>query len=211
MNIEIWSDYVCPFCYIGKRRLEEALNKFPHREQVTVEFKSFQLDPNAPLYKGEKYDESLAKKFGSIEQVQQMTKNVINFAKTVKLELNFQDAKATNTYNAHRLAKLALNSGKNIQLAEKLFAAHFTNGKDIGNFDTLIKIAKDVGLNPDEVNAMLHDTSSFKKEVEQDFAEAGQFNITGVPFFVFNRRLALSGAQEVETFEQALHQAWEAR
>lgn len=211
MKIEIWSDYACPFCYIGKHRLEQALEKFPHREQVTIEFKSFQLDPDAPLYNGEKYYESLAQKFGSMEQAQQMTENVKNFAKSVNLELNFEDVKPTNTYNAHRLAKLALNDNKNNSLAEGLFEAHFTKAKDIGDFDTLIKIATEVGLERDQVSSMLHDEATLKNEVQHDLDEASQFNITGVPFFVFNRKLAVSGAQEVETFEQALQEVWEDR
>lgn len=211
MKIEIWSDYACPFCYIGKRRLEKALENFPKHEQVSLEFKSFQLDPNAPFYNGQDYYESLAQKFGSIERAIEMTKNVEQFAASVNLDLQFANVKSTNTYRAHRLAKYALAHHKNITIAEKLFHAHFIDGKDIGHIDTLVQIAKDAGLDKATARAILEDDSAYANEVDVDLSEAQQFNITGVPFFVFNRKLALSGAQEVETFQQALQQAWDSQ
>lgn len=209
MKIEIWSDYACPFCYIGKHRFEKALQNFPEREHITVEFKSFQLDPNAPYYDGEDYYESLAKKFGSVEQAKQMTENVEQFAKSVNIDLQFAKVKPTNTYRAHRLAKYALEYNKNVEITEMLFEAHFTDSKDIGDIDTLITLATEVGLNGEKVRSLLEDDTAFADEVNVDLGEANQFNITGVPFFVLDRKFALSGAQEIETFQQALQQAWD--
>lgn len=211
MKIEIWSDYACPFCYIGKHRLEKALEEFAERDHVTVEFKSFQLDPNAPYYDGEDYYESLAKKFGSVEEAKQMTENVERFATSVDIDLQFAKVKPTNTYRAHRLAKFALEHGKNVEITEKLFKAHFTDAKDIGNIDTLVALAKDVSLDVGQVRKLLEDDTAYSDEVNVDLTEASQFNITAVPFFVLDRKYALSGAQEVETFVQALQQAWEKR
>lgn len=209
MHIEIWSDYACPFCFIGKHRLEQALTSFTKKDHVTIEFKSFQLDPEAPLYKGEDYYESLAKKFGTVDRVKQMTENVQKFAESVNLSFNFAHVKPTNTYHAHRLGKFALTKNKNTAMTEALFRAHFIEAKDIGDIDTLVTIAGTVGLDQAEVRKMLKDHSSFADDVTLDLQEARQFNITGVPFFVFNRRLALSGAQENEVFQQALEEAWE--
>src|SRR5699024_9314104 len=151
----------------------------------SIEFKSFQLDPQAPLYKGEDYYESLAKKFGGIEQAKQMTANVEKFAKTVNLQLNFDKVKSTNTYLAHRLAKYALEYDQNLTIAERLFQSHFINGEDISDVNTLKQIAEDVGLDGKETVSILENEKAYRAEVEHDLNEAKQFNITGVPFFVF--------------------------
>src|SRR5699024_5561795 len=131
------------------------------------------------------------------------------FAASVKLDLQFSKVKSTNTYRAHRLAKYALEHDKNVEITEKLFQAHFTDAQDIGDIDTLSQIAEDIGLDKTAARIILEDDKCYADEVNLDLAEANQFNITAVPFFVFNRQLALSGAQEVETFQQALQQAWE--
>lgn len=209
MKIEIWSDFVCPFCYIGTRRLEEALSTFPEREHITLEFKCFQLDPHAPLYDGQDYYESLAEKFGSIERAKQMNENVQKMAEQVGLTFHFDTAKPTNTYTAHRLVKYAEKHGKNVALTKRLFQAHFTDGEDIGNFDVLTKLTEDVGLPKEDVKTVLSDETKYADDVQHDFNEARQFNITGVPFFIFDRKRAISGAQEVDMFSQALKVAWE--
>src|SRR5699024_3829476 len=138
------------------------------------------------------------------ERAREMTENIKKIATITGLDLHFDSAKPTNTYHAHRLAKYALTHNKNVAITEKLFEAHFTNAEDIGNVDTLIQIDTDIGLKSDEVSAVLHDESNYSNEVQFDLDEAKQFNITGVPFFVFNRKLALSGAQDVNIFQQAL-------
>lgn len=207
MHIEIWSDFVCPFCFIGKRKFDAALESFEHQEDVTVEFKSFQLDPNTPKYHGQKYYDSLAKKFGSVEQVKQMTNNIISQAKTVGLDFDFENAKPANTFDAHRLNKYAQEQNNN-QVADALFHAHFTAGKDIGDMETLLQIAADSGLKKEVAHKMLHDPEKFKSVVETDLQEAQQFGVTGVPYFIINRKYAISGAQPEEAFKQALEQVW---
>lgn len=209
MKIEIWSDFVCPFCYIGKRKLEEALAEFPQKEQVQLEFKSFQLDPNAPLYTGQNFYESMAKKFGSVEQSKQMTAGITQQAKMIGLDFRFDTMKPTNTFDAHRLTKFATKRGKGAMLSEKLFYANFTDSKDIGNLETLAEIAVEVGLDKAEALTALKDPQAYKAEVDTDIKEAKQLGITSVPNFIFNRKYALSGAQPAEAFAQALAKVWE--
>jgi len=209
MKIEIWSDYVCPFCYIGKRKLEEALENFPHKDDVEVTYKSYELDPNAPLYDGQDYYETLAKKFGSVDQVKQMTSNVKEQANLVGLDFQFNTMKQTNTFDAHRLAKYAETKGKGNDISEKLLSAHFIESKDVGNKEELGNIAASVGLKKEDAMEVLQDEQAFRAEVENDLNEAKQFQITGVPFFIINRKYAISGAQPTETFSQALQQVWE--
>lgn len=209
MKIEIWSDIACPFCYIGKRKLEDALVGFPQKEQVDIEFKSYQLDPNAPLYSGQDFYENMAVKFGSVEQAKQMTANITEQAKAVGLDFRFDTMKPTNTFDAHRLTKFAKEHGKDTVVSEKLLHANFTDSKDVGDKETLADIAAEVGLNKEEALAVLEDKQAYAKEVHADIEEAKQLGITGVPYFIFNRKYAISGAQPTETFAQALNKVWE--
>ncbi|WP_413298800.1 DsbA family oxidoreductase [Bacillus sp. 1P10SD] len=210
MKIEVWSDYVCPFCYIGKRRLEEALNQFPHRDQVEVEFKSFELDSNSPEYSGQNIHEVLAKKYGmSIDQAKQANNGVGQQAATVGLTFNFEEMKPTNTFDAHRLAKLAKVKGKEPLVSEKLLQAYFTEGKNIGDFDALIAIAEDAGIDREEVLRVLNDKNAYASEVRSDESLAQQYGVRGVPYFVLNSKYAISGAQPLETFKGALQKVWE--
>lgn len=209
MKIEIWSDFVCPFCYIGKRKLEEALADFPHKAQVDIEFKSYQLDPHAASYSGQDFYESMAVKFGSVEQAKQMTAQITEQAKLVGLDFHFDTMKPTNTFNAHRLTKFAREHGKDADISEKLLYANFTASKDVGNIETLAEIAEEVGLNKKSALAVLQDQQAYEKEVNEDIEEAKQFGISGVPYFIFNRKYAISGAQPAEAFAQALHKVWE--
>lgn len=209
MKIEIWSDYVCPFCYIGKRQLEKALKQFPQKDDVDIEFKSYQLDPNTPPYTGQDFYEGMAEKFGGVEQSKQMMAGIAEQAKTVGLDFYFDTMKAANTFDAHRLAKFAKEHGKDANLSEKLLYANFTESKDIGNLETLAEIAEDAGLNKAEALATLQDKQAYAEDVQADIKEAQQFGITGVPYFIINRKYALSGAQQTETFVQALEKVFE--
>lgn len=206
MKLEIWSDYVCPFCYIGKKTLEEALEHFPEKDKLEIEFKSFQLDPNTPPYSGQNYFESMVEKFGSIERAKEMTSGVAEKAKLSGLEFNFETMKSTNTFDAHRLMKLAKKHEKDFILSEKIFYAHFTDSKDIGDMDVLADLADSVGLDNKEVHEVLQDKERFAIDVDTDIAEARQFGISSVPAFVFDRKYLVSGAQPVEAFTQALNQ-----
>lgn len=204
MKIEIWSDYVCPFCYIGKRKLETALNEFRGKDRVEIEFKSYQLDPETPKYSGQNFYESMGAKFGSAEQAKQMTASIAEQAKEVGLEFNFATMKPTNTFDAHRLAKFAKEHGRESVLAEKLLYANFTESKDIGDAETLAEIAADAGLPKEEALAVVKNEGTYADEVRHDIEEAQKLGVQGVPFFVFNRKYAISGAQPPEAFTQAL-------
>lgn len=209
MKIEIWSDYTCPFCYIGKRHLETALAKFTHRDQVELVYKSYQLDPQAPKYDGQDYYETMGAKFGGVERAKQMTASVAEQAKVAGLTFHFDTMKPTNTFDAHRLNKYAQEKGKDIEITEKLLQANFTDSEDVGHLETLAEIAEEVGLNKAETLTVLQDETAFRDGVNTDIKEAQQFGITGVPFFLINRKYAISGAQPVETFAQALDKVWE--
>ncbi|HLR70019.1 MAG TPA: DsbA family oxidoreductase [Pseudogracilibacillus sp.] len=209
MKIEIWSDYTCPFCYIGKRNLETALRDFSGKDQVEVEFKSYQLDPNAEKYTGQDFYESMAAKFGGVERAKQMTAGIAEQAKEVGLTFHFDTMKPTNTFDAHRLNKYACQQGKDQEIAEKLLQANFTDSEDVGNLETLANIAEDVGLDKTEALETLQDETAFRDDVNTDLHEAQQFGITSVPFFLINRKYAISGAQPVETFTQALEKVLE--
>jgi len=210
MKIEVWSDFVCPFCYIGKRRLEEAVSQFPHKDQVEVEFKSFELDPNSPKYSGQNIHEVLADKYGmSIEQAKQANHGVGQQAATVGLTFNFEEMKPANTFDAHRLAKFAKTKGKEAVLSEKLLQAYFTESKNIGDVETLADIAEDSGLNRQEVLTVLNDKTTYANEVRADEGIAQQYRIGGVPYFIINSKYAISGAQPLETFKGAIQKVWE--
>lgn len=210
MKIEVWSDYVCPFCYIGKRRLEHALAQFPYKDQVEVEFKSFELDPNSPKYSGKNIHEALAAKYGmSVEQAKKTNEGIGQHAASVGLTFNFEDMKPTNTFDAHRLAKYAKVNGKEAVLTEKLLHAYFTESKEISGHDTLADIAEEAGLDRQEALNTLQDKNAFANDVRIDEAIAQQYGISGVPYFIINQKYAISGAQPPETFANALQKVWE--
>jgi predicted DsbA family dithiol-disulfide isomerase len=210
MKIEVWSDYVCPFCYIGKRRLEVALDQFPHRDQVEVEFKSFELDPNSPKNIGQNIHEVLAKKYGmSVEKAKEANQGVGQQAATVGLKFNFDEMKPTNTLDAHRLAKFAKTQGKEAAVSEMLLHAYFTESKHIGDIETLTDLAEAAGLNRQEVLQVLNDKEAYATDVRQDESLAQQYGVRGVPYFVINQKYAISGAQPTETFMGALQKVWE--
>ncbi|PFA62162.1 disulfide bond formation protein DsbA [Bacillus sp. AFS015802] len=209
MKIEVWSDYVCPFCYIGKRRLEKALEAFPHRDKVEIEYKSFELDPGAPVNTEYSIQELLSKKYGtSLEQAQNMTDSMSQQAAAVGLDFRFDTSVPTNTFDAHRLTKYAKTKGKEASMTEILLYAHFTLSKHIGDRDTLVELAKQAGLEEEEVKDVLNG-SDFSQEVRNDEAEAGQIGVQGVPFFVLNRKYAISGAQPSDVFLSSIQKVWE--
>ncbi len=209
MKIEIWSDYVCPFCYIGKRRLEEALEQTGLGETTEIVFKAFELDPNTPAVSDTLIKESLAKKYGmSVEEAKKMTDNVVDQAKAVGLNYNFDVMTPANTFNAHRLAKLAEQEGFDKTVSENLLKAYFIDGEKIGTDDVLLRIAEEAGISRDRAKEVLG-SDEFADDVKMDIAEAQQIGVKGVPFFVINRKYAISGAQPAEAFANALRQAAE--
>lgn len=204
IKVEIWSDIVCPFCYIGKRHFEMALNDFTGKGQVSVIMKSFQLDPEAES-NGTPIDEYLGRTKGwSLAQVQEMHGQLTETARKAGLDMRFDIAVAANTFDAHRLLKWAASEGLQAEASKLLFEAHFTQGKDIGNRQTLVDLARQIGLERHKADDLLQNRT-FANEVANDIAEARQLGLRGVPFFLFNRKYGISGAQPPETFTQALH------
>ncbi|MFD1706486.1 DsbA family oxidoreductase [Siminovitchia sediminis] len=210
MKIEIWSDYACPFCYIGKRRLEEALKKFDHRDQVEVEYKAFELEPDAPRDTDKSMYEQLAGKYGmSVEEAKKMNDGVRQQAAEAGLTFNFDTMIPTNTFDAHRLAHFAKTKNKAKDVHEKLLHAYFTESRHLGDHETLADIAAEAGLDRDEVLAVLADENAFADEVRNDEQASQLMGVRGVPFFVLNRKYGVSGAQPTETFLAALQKVWE--
>ena len=207
MKIEVWSDYVCPFCYIGKKQLEKAIKNSGYEGQIDVEFKSFLLDPTTPIDTEESIYTSLARKYNMSEQeAKNMTSNVASRAKEVGLDYNFDDMKTANTTAAHRLAKLAVEQGKAEIYNERLMKAYFLEGEAIGRHDVLKRLAKEAELDMEAVERVLA-SNEYEEAVEQDIYEAQQIGVRGVPFFVFNNKYGLSGAQPQSLFEQTIEQA----
>jgi predicted DsbA family dithiol-disulfide isomerase len=209
MNVEIWSDVMCPFCYIGKRKFEKALEQFPHKDDIKISWKSFQLDPTTITYPSLSTIEHLRLKKGwSKEQASETIAYVTNIAHQVGLQFNFEKAVVANSFDAHRLSHLAKKYNLQNELEEKLFSAYFTEGKNTADYETLLQIANEVGLDKAEVSTMLNG-NIFANEVHQDIEQAQQIGVRGVPFFVLNQKYAISGAQESDTFLQALHKAYD--
>jgi predicted DsbA family dithiol-disulfide isomerase len=208
MKVEIWSDFVCPFCYIGKRRFESALEQFPHRNEVEIVYRSYELDPNSKRDLPGDIHDMLASKYGmSREKAMAMNFNVGEQAQSVGLTYHFDKMKPTNTFDAHRLAHFAGRYGKSAEMTERLLQAYFTEGSHIGDHDTLISLAAELELDRDEVAAMLSGDEG-KAEVRSDEQEAAALGVRGVPFFVINRKYAISGAQPAELFADTLNKVW---
>ena len=208
MKVEIWSDVVCPWCYIGKRRFEAALAQFEHANEVEVTWRSFELDPAAPRVQTEPQAERLARKYGvSLEQVKAMNTRLIGEAQKEGLDFRLEDAIGGNTFDAHRLIHLAADSGRADAMKERLMKAYFTEGVAIGERAELVRLAVEVGLDEDRVKAMLS-AEEFAAAVRADEARARAFGISGVPFFAIDERYGVSGAQPAEVILDALQQAY---
>ena len=210
MKVEIWSDIMCPFCYIGKRHFESALQKFDHAGDIEVEWKSFQLDPSIPadISVGTTVYEYLAEKKGvSVDQAKQMHTGVMEMAKAAGLEYNFDIAKVANSLNAHRMIQMAKSKGLGDAAEEKLFKSYFTEGRNFGDKDDLIKMGIEIGLSEVDVNESL-ENDDYAYKVKQDIQEGEKLGVRGVPFFVFDRKYGISGAQPIEAFSQTLEQSF---
>jgi predicted DsbA family dithiol-disulfide isomerase len=206
MTIDVWSDIACPYCYIGKHHLEAALQQFPHNNQVQIIWHSFELDPGAPTDSKENLYEMIARKYGvSIEQAKTMTQRTAASGAAAGLTIHFDMVAPSNTHDAHRLLHLAATEGKQSEMKERLFQAYFTEGKHIGRKETLRSLALEVGI--DAVSML--DTGAFSADVKKDEQEAANIGIRGVPFFVFDNKYAVSGAQPVDVFGQVLQKVWE--
>jgi predicted DsbA family dithiol-disulfide isomerase len=208
MKVEIWSDVMCPFCYIGKKRFEKALEQFEYADDIDVDWKSFQLNPGMETDPDININDYLAKAKGwSPEQAQQMNQRVTDMAKEEGLEYNMNQAVVANSFDAHRLIQLAKEHDKGGEAEEALFYAYFTEGKNIADHKTLAAIASEIGLNTEETNNMLG-SNQYANQVKHDIEIANSINIRGVPFFLFARKYAVSGARGTEIFLKALKQSW---
>ncbi|MFD0695977.1 DsbA family oxidoreductase [Paenibacillus sp. GCM10027628] len=208
MQVEIWSDIACPFCYIGKRRIESGLAQFAHKDQVEIIYKSFQLDENAPKDVAHDVHDMLASKYGmSRDEAKAMNAQLGKQAEAEGLDFHFDTLVLTNTMDAHRLLHFAAQYGKSKEVAELLFKAYFTDSKHVGQRDTLLAIATEVGLDPHAAEAMLA-SDQFADEVRADQLEGSRLGVRGVPFYVINRKYAVSGAQPASVFLDALEKAW---
>ncbi|MBK6891714.1 MAG: DsbA family oxidoreductase [Flavobacteriales bacterium] len=211
MKVKIWSDVVCPYCYIGKREFENALAKFPHKDEVEVEWKSFELDRDAPVRSEDDMFEHLAKKYGRTrEQAQEIVAGVVERAHSVGLEYDMENAVMGSSFDAHRLSQFAKTKQKGSEAEERLFQAYFLRGEHIADRAVLKKIAEEIGLDGTEVEEMLVG-DAFTEAVHADEYEAQQIGVGGVPFFVLDDKYAVSGAQSSDHFLGALQQAWSAR
>ena len=207
MKIEVWSDYVCPFCYIGKKQLELALKQTGYVAAVEVEYKSYLLDPTTPVDATGSVYEELQKKYGmSLAEVKKMTANVAARAKEVGLDYNFDNMKNANTVKAHRLAKWAETKGKGKEFTERVLRAYFLEGQAIGQSEVLLTLVEQLALPMEEAQQILAG-EQFINEVQQDIYIAQQLGVRGVPFFVIDNKYGISGAQPKEVFEQTIEKA----
>lgn len=208
MKIEIWSDVVCPFCYIGKRKFENALIDFEGRDQVEIVWKSFQLDPDLQAIPGQSAHNWLGKRKGTTEaEGRKMNDQMTAIAREVGLEYNFDIAVVSNTMDSHRLLHLAEEHGVQGAMKERLFRAYYTEGKDIGDHSTLVALGTELNIPASEIKAML-ESDLYRNEVEHDQVQASQIGVQGVPFFVFNNKYAVSGAQPTHHFKEVLEKVW---
>lgn len=208
MKVEIWSDFMCPFCYIGKRQLEKGLDAFAQKEQVEIKWRSFQLDPGMQYEPGKTIHQVLAEKKGiTTDQAKQLNDRVSNAAKDVGLEFNLDKAMPANTFRANRLSHLAAEFNLQDQMEERLFRAYFTEGKNIGDISTLLELAIEIGLPENDTRKAL-ETNSYSTEVGKDIEQARQIGIRGVPFFLIDNKYAISGARAADLFTKAFSTAW---
>lgn len=208
IHIEIWSDVVCPFCYIGKRKLERALENFEHKDLVEIHWKSFQLDPYYQYTpEVDLYDMLAEKKGGNRQWAIQMSEYVTKMAAEEGLVFNFDKAIPVNTLDAHRLIQYANSKGLQGQMKENLMNAYFTDGKNLQDKETLLQIASETGLNKTEVSEIL-ESDSYKQGVLNDQEAARKLGIRGVPFFLIDNHEYISGAQPVSEFVKSLNKAY---
>lgn len=208
MQVEIWSDVVCPWCYIGKRRFERALEAFPHADEVSVTYRSFELDPGAPAHREGSHTEHLARKYGiTVERAEQMHAQMTGVGAEDGIDFRFDLIRGGNTFDAHRLLHLAREHGRQLILKDLLLQATFTQGAPIADKDVLVRIAGEAGIPVEEAKAVL-DSDRYADAVRADEQQAAEYGITGVPFFVVDSKYGVSGAQPSEVLLQVLERAY---
>ena len=209
MKVEIWSDVMCPFCYIGTRKFEAAMEQCSHRQNVEIEWKSFQLNPSMKTEPGKNISQYLAESKGwTLEYARQMNDYVTKMAQESGLNYNFDKVVVANSFDAHRIIQMAKKNGRGDEMEERLFKAYFIEGQNTADHAVLLKLAVEVGLNATDVKKVL-DGQEFATDVNRDLQEASALGINAVPFFVFDRKYGVSGAQQVNVFLDTLGKAWE--
>lgn len=208
MELEIWSDVACPWCYVGKRRLEAALAQFEHRDEVAIRWRSFELDPSAPHERTGDRAEHLASKYGmTVQQARERQQQLADTAAEDGLQMRFEIARAANTFDAHRLLHLAAAHGLQEEMKERLMRAHFTDGELVSDHETLVRLAAEVGLPGEEVSEMLA-SDRFAAEVRDDERTASELGISAVPTFVVDRAMGASGAYPPDALLELLRRGW---
>lgn len=208
MQVEIWSDVMCPFCYIGKRKFEGALEQFQDKENVEIVWKSFQLSPELKTQPGKNIHSFLSEHKGiPVEDAKRMNDHVSQMAKQVGLVYNFDKSVVANSFNAHRFSHFAKQYGKQGEAEEKLFYSYFTDGKNIDDYETLIQIGSEIGLDKEQLKNAL-ESNKYADEVRNDIYEAQQVGVRGVPFFLFNWKYTVSGAQNSKAFLETLEKSY---
>ena len=211
MDVEIWSDIACPWCYIGKRRFEAALAGFEHRDDVRVRWRSFELDPSAPAEREGDQATRIAEKYGiTVERAKEMGHTVTDAAAGEGLDFHLDIQRSGTTFDGHRVIHLAAERGLQDAMKERLLHAYFTEGQLMSDHETLVRLAVEVGLDEDEVRATLA-SDRFAADVRGDERLAGQFGISAVPTFVVDRAIGASGAHPPEALLELLEQGWERR
>lgn len=209
MNVTIWSDFVCPFCYIGEAHLAQALAELDFGDKIEIEYKSFLLNPEAIYDESKSYLQSLADdKRMPLEQAKEMTQRVVDMGQVAGLEIDFEQAKYAPTQDAHRVFQLAKEQGKGNEFFARFYQAYFTEGENLGKADVIVKLAKEVGLSEASVRLVLT-SKDYQEAFYADIQQAQMIGVQGVPFFVLANKYAVSGAQPTELFKQALTQAWQ--
>ena len=208
MKIEVWSDVVCPWCYVGSRNLAEALRRFAHADQVEVEWRSYELDPRAPVERSGSYVDRISRKYGiPVGQARASMSRIIQVGADAGIDFRFDDARLGNTFDAHRLIHLARSHGRQDELKDRLFAAAFTEGRPIGDHETLVELAGEVGIPEADARRVLS-SDEHADDVRADEADAIEVGVDGVPFFLIDRRFMIPGAQTPETVLAILERAW---
>ena len=208
MKVEIWSDVMCPFCYIGKRKFEAALNSLPQKDSIQVIWHSFELNPSLQyILERDPYSYIAEIKGQTREWSVRIHDSLTQSAKNVGLEYNFEKAKITNSFDAHRVIQLAIKYNLTDEIEERFFKAYFTDGELMSDHATLIRLATEAGLSKDEVTKVL-ETDQYDGEVRKDVAEARSMGANGVPFFVIDRKYVVNGAQDTAVFTNTLKKAF---
>ncbi len=211
MRIDVWSDVMCPWCWLGKARLEKALAEHPRRDEVEVVFHSFELDPRTPEDLDISANEMLAKKYGFPRaQIDAMHERIRDMGLEIGIDFRFDRVRTSNTFDAHQVIHLAHERGKQRAMVDRLFEAHFRDGVRVGDRAELVRLAVEVGLDAVEVQAAL-DERRLAPAVHADEAQARSLGVTGVPFYVFDGTFGVSGAQSVDVLRSVLDRVWAKR